>query len=243
MSGINKNCLVIIPTYNEAENIVLFLNELLQIDIDVLVVDDNSPDGTGELVNNIAKTNSSLFLLTRPEKQGLGSAYRAGFDWGIEKKYTSFVEMDADFSHRIVDLKSMLSIGSKYDLVIGSRYIHLGGTSGWSVGRKLLSKTANLFAGIMLRTRVKDLTSGFRIYSLNALEEILFQTSTTNGYGFQIEMTIRSVDKKLKIKEIPILFEERREGSSKMDSKIILEAFILVFKLFPKRYLGIKVVS
>jgi len=238
MSG---NFLLIVPTYNEAENIELFLDEVFFPKIDILVVDDNSPDGTSDLVANKIKKNSSIHLLSRKQKDGLGSAYRDGFQWGLNSNYDYFIEMDADFSHRITDLVLMVEKASKYDLVIGSRYIPGGGSTGWSKRRKVLSRGANIFAGLFLRTKIKDLTSGFRIYSREALNLVNYSTTTTDGYGFQIEMSIRCVSKRLNIYEFPIIFEERREGKSKMASRIIFEAVFLILKLFPKRYLGMKI--
>jgi len=237
----NKNFLLIIPTYNEAENIELFLDEVDSVNADILVVDDNSPDGTGNLVERLIKEDSSINLLRREKKLGLGSAYRAGFEWGIKAEYDYFVEMDADFSHRAQDLIEMMKKVEPYDLIIGSRYIFGGGSTGWRLKRKALSRGANIFAGALLRTRVKDLTSGFRIYSKEALNSIGYSTTESNGYGFQVEMTTRCVSKKLDILEYPIIFEERREGQSKMDLSIIFEALLLILKLFPKRYLGLNI--
>lgn len=237
----SKNFLLIVPTYNEAENIELFLDEALSTGIDILVVDDNSPDGTSDLVSNKIKKNSSIHLLSRSQKDGLGSAYRDGFQWGLDSNYDYFIEMDADFSHRFIDLLQMLEIANKYDLVIGSRYIVGGGSTGWSKSRKLLSRGANIFARILLRSTIRDLTSGFRIYSRKALNLINYSTTTTDGYGFQIEMSIRCSSKRLDIFEFPIIFEERREGESKMSSEIIFEALLLILSLFPKRYLGMKI--
>lgn len=238
MSG---NFLLIVPTYNEAENIELFLDEVLSTEVDILVVDDNSPDGTSELVTNKIKKNSSIHLLSRKKKEGLGSAYRDGFKWGLNSNYDYFIEMDADFSHRVTDLVQMIGIANQYNLVIGSRYISGGGSTGWSKRRKLLSRGANIFASVFLRSKIKDLTSGFRIYSREALNLINYSTTTTDGYGFQIEMSIRCVSKRLNIFEFPIIFEERREGESKMSFEIIIEAMFLILKLFPKRYLGMKI--
>jgi len=149
--------------------------------------------------------------------------------------------MDADLSHRVTDLVQMIGIANQYNLVIGSRYISGGGSTGWSKRRKLLSRWANIFASVFLRSKIKDLTSGFRIYSREALNLINYSTTTTDGYGFQIEMSIRCVSKRLNIFEFPIIFEERREGESKMSFEIIIEAMFLILKLFPKRYLGMKI--
>ena len=157
--------LIIIPTYNEIDNIPNFVSEISKFNVSVLFVDDNSPDGTGELISEISKSNIQLNLLKRPSKQGLGSAYRDGFSWGIEKGYEFFIEMDADFSHSFVDLKKIIEVSSNFDLIIGSRYIEGGGSQGWDFKRKLLSSTANTTSRIFLRSKVKDMTSGFRCYS------------------------------------------------------------------------------
>ena len=237
----SENYLIVVPTYNEAQNIELFLDSLSDVSSDILVVDDNSPDGTSDLVKEKMIANSSINLLTRKTKDGLGSAYRDGFEWGLKHNYEYFVEMDADFSHRVVDLVGMIKEAKEYDLIIGSRYVNGGGSTGWTYRRKLLSQGANRIAQILLRTKINDLTSGFRIYTREALNKIEYKNTETNGYGFQIEMGMRCVSKRLKILEYPIIFEERREGESKMDSQIILEALYLLFKLCPKRYLGMSI--
>ena len=237
----SDNYLIVVPTYNEAKNIELFLDSLSDVKSDILVVDDNSPDGTSDLVKEKMIANPSIHLLTRKKKDGLGSAYREGFEWGLKYNYEYFIEMDADFSHRVVDLVGMIKEAKEYDLIIGSRYVNGGGSTGWTLRRKILSQGANRIAQILLRTKINDLTSGFRIYTREALNKIEYKNTETNGYGFQIEMGIRCVSKRLKILEYPIIFEERREGESKMDSQIILEALYLLFKLCPKRYLGMSI--
>jgi len=234
--------LVIIPTYNEIDNIPEFVSEISKFNVSVLFVDDNSPDGTGELINKITKSNIQVNLLKRPSKQGLGSAYRDGFSWGLEKGYKYFIEMDADFSHSFDDLKKIIEASSKFDLIIGSRYVEGGGSQGWDFKRKLLSSTANTISRIFLKSDVKDMTSGFRCYSKKSLNKIKYLETDSDGYSFQIEMTLRCVEKDLSIKEVPITFNERRVGKSKMSNKIIVEALIFLINNGIKRWLNLKIV-
>jgi len=234
--------LVVIPTYNEIDNIPDFVSEISKFNVSVLFVDDNSPDGTGELISKISESNPTIKILNRPSKQGLGSAYRDGFGWGIEKGYEFFIEMDADFSHRFEDLKNILEVSPNFDLIIGSRYVSGGGSQGWDFKRKLLSSTANSTSRILLRSQVKDMTSGFRCYSKKSLNKIKYQQTQSDGYAFQIEMTLRCVEKKLSIKEVPIIFNERRVGKSKMSKKIIVEALIFLFNNGIKRWLNLKII-
>ncbi len=232
---------MIIPTYNEKENIHDFITEICNFDISVLIVDDNSPDGTGKIVNKLAAIYDQVHLLSRSSKQGLGSAYRDGFKWGIEKKYQYFIEMDADYSHRFEDLNQLLLLSSSHDVVIGSRYISGGGSIGWDMKRKILSSTANKLSRVILKSKVNDMTSGFRCYSLRALSNINYQNTNSDGYSFQIEMTLRSIENKLSIKEVPIIFNERRLGRSKMSKTIILEALVFLANNGLKRWLNIKI--
>ena len=171
---IENNVVVIIPTYNESKNISILLDLLVNLSIDILIVDDNSPDGTARIVQNFSDNHKSINLIERPKKLGLGSAYRDGFKWALEQGYKHCIEMDGDFSHTIVDLQNLIKFKDEFDLVIGSRYIKGGKTEGWSNGRKLLSMTANKAAKILLGTKVNDMTSGFRIYSKECLEKKFF---------------------------------------------------------------------
>ncbi len=230
-----------IPTYNEIDNIEAFLNEISKLNVSVLVVDDNSPDKTGDLVSNLSNTSNKINLLRRSEKLGLGSAYRDGFKWGIENNFLHIIEMDADFSHRFEDLECMLSVSTDNDVVIGSRYILGGGSLGWDRKRKILSKSANFISRLILKTKTKDMTSGFRCYSTSSLRKIKYQNTKSDGYSFQIEMTMRSEVLKLKIREVPIIFNERRLGKSKMSKKIIYEALFFLLKNGIKRWLNIKI--
>ena len=241
MSSSKITHLVIIPTYNEKENIYNFINEICKYDVSVLIVDDNSPDGTGEIVKKLSFVSDQVNLLSRNSKQGLGSAYRDGFKWGIEKCYKYFIEMDADYSHRFEDLDQLLAESHFQDVVIGSRYINGGGSEGWDMKRKLLSSAANKISRIVLKSNINDMTSGFRCYSLHALSLINFQNTNSDGYSFQIEMTLRSIEKKLSIKEVPIIFNERRLGKSKMSKRIVLEALLFLANNGVKRWLNIKI--
>ncbi len=234
MDNSNK-VVVIIPTYNEAKNISTLLDLLRNLNLDILIIDDNSPDGTSEIVEEFAANNKNINLIKREHKLGLGSAYRDGFKWGLERKYQHFVEMDGDFSHTILDLNNMVKLKDKYDLIIGSRYVEGGKTEGWSINRKLLSVVANTVAKIFLGIKVNDMTSGFRIYSRQCLEDINYFDTKSNGYAFQIEMTLLSYINEKSIKEVPITFYERNLGDSKMSKAIVLEAVkFLIFALFKK---------
>jgi len=226
-----EKILVVIPTYNESENIEKLIQELSSLEHHIMIVDDNSPDGTSEIVENLKEKNNNLYLIKRESKLGLGSAYRDGFKAAMNMGYEFFVEMDADFSHQTIDLVEMIKNIDKADVIIGSRYIEGGGITGWNYKRRLLSKLANLYTQILFGYHIKDSTSGFRIYNRESLEKINFQKTKSDGYSFQIEMTYRANKKNLKILEIPITFYERRKGESKMTGQIINEAIISLFKL------------
>ena len=242
MSYASDSHLVIIPTYNEIDNIEEFIIQISNFDVSVLIVDDNSPDGTGKVVDDITKINKKINLMKRNEKLGLGSAYRDGFKWGLDKGYSYLLEMDADFSHRFEDLVKILEASSSADMIIGSRYIEEGGSIGWDTRRKMLSSFANKLSKFLLKTKINDMTSGFRCYSNKALSEINFATTKSDGYAFQVEMSARAVQKQLSIKEVPIIFNERRLGNSKMSKKIVYEAFLYLVKNGLKRWLKIKIV-
>lgn len=233
--------MIIVPTFNEIDNIDKFIDEALKLDISLLVVDDNSPDGTSSYVENIMKTQKRIHLLKRSSKLGLGSAYRDGFKWGLKNGFTHFIEMDADFSHSFDDLLKILDNSYYSDVVIGSRYISEGGSTGWDMKRKILSISANNLSKLLLRSKINDMTSGFRCYSKKALEEIQYFKTNSDGYSFQIEMTIRSIEKGLSIKEVPIIFYERRLGNSKMSKSIVFEALLFLLKNGLKRWLNIKI--
>lgn len=221
----NHKVLVIIPTYNEKTNISKIIDRVLQtIQTDILVVDDNSPDGTGKLVDEIAKDNSRVKIIHRPLKLGLGKAYLQGFEYALSNKYEFVFQMDADFSH---DPKYLLEFVRKlesYDLVIGSRYVRGGKTVNWKLLRRLISKLGSKYAGLVLNSEIRDLTGGFKGFRSYVLEDINLKEVFSDGFCFQIEITYRALKKGFRIKEIPITFIDRTSGSSKMNSKIIIEA-------------------
>ena len=241
MNNSSNSHLVVIPTYNEIDNIEDFVNQIIKINVDILIVDDNSPDGTGDLVQKLSENLSQVNLLKRSGKLGLGSAYRDGFKWGLNEGYKYLIEMDADFSHSFSDLNNILQNSKNFDVVIGSRYIPGGGSNGWDFKRKLLSSYANKLSKVLLRSKINDMTSGFRSYSSEALNEINYFSTKSDGYSFQIEMTIRSIEKKLSIKEVPIIFTERSLGNSKMSKKIVFEAFLFLLNNGVKRWLNINI--
>jgi dolichol-phosphate mannosyltransferase len=223
--------LVVIPTYNESENIERILRRIHESlpAAGILVVDDGSPDGTGELVKGVAADVPDLHLLTRTEKAGLGSAYRAGFAWGLERGYDAFIEMDADFSHDPSALPDVVApLAEGFDLSIGSRYVEGGSIPNWAWHRHLLSRGGNRYASRVLGLHVADSTAGFRAYSASILRRLDLDRIRAEGYGFQIEMTYRAKQHGATITEVPISFVDRAAGESKMSSIIVVEALGLV---------------
>ena len=238
--------LIIIPTYNELANAPILIERIFKHipNSHILIIDDSSPDKTGERIKEIqSKYPSTLFLFERARKSGLGSAYRTGFAWGSERGYEELIEMDADLSHRVRDLKKMIDakeLKPNTDLVIGSRWMPGGRTENWSKSRELLSRAANLYVRAMLGMGVKDSTAGFRIYSSSILKKLNLEAIKSEGYSFQIEMT-RAVHKLGgKIIEVPIIFRERENGVSKMSKNIVREAMTLVTIWGLKRFLRVK---
>ncbi len=225
--------LVIIPTYNEKENISQIIPAIrgTGVDVDILVVDDNSPDGTGNIVLELQKQDSRLHLLSRKGKEGLGKAYLAGFQWGLQNSYQVLVEMDADFSHRPVDLASILEKMNTADFVVGSRYIEGGGTVNWGWMRRLISRGGGLYSRLILGFPLNDWTGGFNAWRAETLKKIKLETVESNGYSFQIELKYKALKAGCRGVESPILFEDRRVGHSKMSSKIVLEALYRVWLL------------
>jgi dolichol-phosphate mannosyltransferase len=222
---------VIIPTYNEAENIERMLDRIVESlpEGGVLVVDDGSPDGTGDLVKAAAARLPDVHLLARNEKSGLGSAYRAGFAWGLEAGYDTLVEMDADFSHDPGALPMLLEpLHNGFDVAIGSRYVVGGSVPNWARHRHLLSQGGNRYASAVLGLGVADSTAGFRAYSADLMRKIDLNIIRAEGYGFQIEMTYRAKQLGAKIVEVPITFVDRAAGESKMSTRIVAEALGLV---------------
>lgn len=223
--------LTVIPTYNEKENLPIVVERLRAAvpDCDILVVDDNSPDGTGQLADSMAAEDSHINVLHRTVKDGLGGAYLAGFDWGLEAGYDVLVEMDADCSHQPEQLPLLLqAVESGADLAIGSRYVHGGKTKNWPLHRQILSRGANLYTRLILGTKVKDITAGYRAYRREALQKLNLEGIDSKGYVFQVDLAWRSEQAGLKIVEVPITFVEREIGSSKMDGNIIVDSMTKV---------------
>ena len=222
--------LVVIPTYNERENLGPILDRLHKAlpDVDVLVVDDGSPDGTGELADERAAANERVHVMHRTEKSGLGAAYIAGFRWGLARAYETIVEMDADGSHAPEDLPRLLDAVSDADLSIGSRYVPGGSVVNWPFRRQVLSRGANVYTQVALGMRIRDITAGFRAYRRHVLEKLALDEVASHGYCFQIDLTLRTADAGFEIVEVPITFTEREIGESKMSGSIIREAFMRV---------------
>jgi dolichol-phosphate mannosyltransferase len=226
--------LIIIPTYNESENLAPLcaqIHEALPA-ADILVVDDNSPDGTGQLADTLAAKHEFVQVLHRPGKLGLGSAYLAGFRHAISRGYDYIFEMDADFSHDPCYLPALLGAAvDGADVVIGSRRVPGGGTENWGLGRQLISSGGSLYARAILGLPIRDLTSGFKCFRRQVLEAIDLESVHSNGYSFQIEMTYRAIRRGFKVAEVPIVFVDRRAGQSKMSRQIFLEAMGMVWRL------------
>ncbi|TES91694.1 MAG: polyprenol monophosphomannose synthase [Candidatus Cloacimonadota bacterium] len=239
---VNKRALIIIPTYNEEENISKIITAVLKIcpSCDVLIVDDNSPDGTGNIVNSIKKKEDRVHLIERKKKSGLGTAYVAGFKYGLKNRYDYIFEMDADFSHDPEDIPRFLDAIEKVDLVIGSRYKNGISVVNWPISRLLLSYFANVYARIVTGVPVMDLTAGFKCYRREVIESIDLDSIHSDGYGFQIEMNYWVFRKGYRIKEIPVIFVDRRVGESKMSKRIVWEAFFLVLRLRFFKIFGVK---
>jgi dolichol-phosphate mannosyltransferase len=229
--------LVVIPTYNEAPTITKIVPEILELnsDLSILIVDDSSPDGTQAIVREIFSSEPRVNLLVRSMKEGLGLAYLAGFEWAFSREFDFIVEMDADGSHRPEDLLKLLKSSSGADLVIGSRWIDGGEVLNWPWLRRLISRTGNRYAKLMLGTKILDMTSGFRIYRTKFLQELVAQPVSSHGYSFQVELAYRA-SKLGQVIEEPITFVERVEGESKMTLAIVLEALAKVTFWGVKRF-------
>ena len=225
------NSLVIVPTFNESGYIGKLLPKLFELNLDVLIVDDGSTDGTIEIAESIDNSGNQLNFLLRDSKQGLGNAYRAGYAWALSNNYARIIQMDADGSHQVSDLKSMLRYSDEnpeVELVIGSRWIPDGAIENWSKFREILSRTANKYTQVLLQLGVRDATAGFRIYKSPLIERMKVQDVKSEGYCFQIEMTKAAQAAQAIIAEFPITFKERETGSSKMSSRIVAEAMLRV---------------
>ncbi len=229
-----EKALVIIPTYNECENLPQIAPQVLAQDarIEILVVDDSSPDGTGQLADDLSAQNPRIHVLHREKKQGLGKAYLAGFDWALQRDYDYVFEMDADFSHDPKHLPEFLHAIKSADLVLGCRYLEKRVTViNWPMTRLMLSYAANIYARVITGNRLWDATGGFKCFRRRVLEAIDLTAVHSNGYAFQIEMSLRAKLKGFSIKEIPIVFTDRTDGSSKMSKAIIREAIWMVWWL------------
>ncbi|WP_431841677.1 polyprenol monophosphomannose synthase [Calidifontibacter indicus] len=222
--------LVLLPTYNELENLPLIMERIRAAvpDADVLVLDDNSPDGTGELADKMAADDPRIQVLHRTGKEGLGKAYLAGFAWGLERGYDALIEIDADGSHPPEVLPRMLEVAGEADLVIGSRWVPGGAIVNWPKSREIISRGGNLYIRLALGMPVKDATAGYRIYRSSALRSMGLGDVSSQGYCFQVDLTWRAVRQGLVVAEVPITFVERQIGASKMDESIVREAMLNV---------------
>jgi dolichol-phosphate mannosyltransferase len=233
-----RRALVCLPTYDEAENVGPITSAILAAapGAEVLVIDDDSPDGTGRIADEIARREPRVHVLHRARKEGLGRAYLAGFAWALDRGYGLVLEMDADFSHHPRYLPTLLEAAERADLVLGSRYVPGGGTVNWGLGRRMLSRGGSLYARTILGLRIRDLTGGFKCFRREVLEAIDLSSVTCSGYAFQIELTWRAVRRGFRVAEIPIVFEDRRVGRSKMSRRIVLEAIRRVWAIRFSRF-------
>jgi dolichol-phosphate mannosyltransferase len=216
---------VCLPTYNERENVERMVRSLHALGVQVLVIDDNSPDGTGEIADRLARELDGVSVLHRPRKEGLGPAYLAGFRQALDEGAELILEMDCDFSHDPADVQRLLAAAAEVDLVLASRYVEGGGTENWGVVRRFISRGGSLYAQILLGVSVRDLTGGFKCYRRAVLEALPLDEIHSKGYAFQIETTYRALRKGFSVREIPITFVDRLEGGSKMSKAIVVEGF------------------
>jgi dolichol-phosphate mannosyltransferase len=241
-SGLGSLC-VCVPTYNEAQNVESFVSALLAvfdhaaIDGTVLVIDDGSPDGTGQLADGLSAQDGRVQVLHRRSKSGIGRAYEAGFMWALERDFDLVAEMDCDFSHDPASLPEILGATRTADLVIGSRYVPGGDICGWALTRRIVSRAGCWYARTLLGVPVRDLTGGFKCFRRTVLERISLEESEACGYGFQIELTWRALQAGVRVVEVPIVFRDRAKGDSKMSASIALEAAVLVLRLARSRLL------
>ena len=225
--------LVIMPTYNECENLEAILEAIhvTQPSFEVLIVDDDSPDGTGDLAEELRRTRPWIHVKHRAGKLGLGTAYLDGFRWGLAGPYTHFVEMDADFSHDPKYLEALVNATKEADFALGSRWVKGGGTTGWPLRRQVLSRGGSLYARTILGVGIRDLTGGYKCFSRAVLEAVDLDGIRSVGYGFQIELTWRALEAGFIAQEVPIIFKDRTKGETKMSGSIFAEALSLVWKL------------
>ena len=227
------NTLIISPTYNEKKNITSLIESVFSVNQDyhILIIDDNSPDGTANFVKELQLKYKNLFLEERPGKAGLGTAYKYGFNWALNRDYDNIVQMDADLSHDPKEIIEMVRLLNNYDLVIGSRYIDGVSVVHWPIKRLLLSYGANVYARLVTGLRIKDSTGGYKAWKREVLNSIDINAVKSQGYSFQIEMNWRAWQKKFSIIEHPIIFADRTIGESKMSKKIMLEAVIVIWRM------------
>ena len=232
-AALQGKTLVCIPTYNERENIERVVPAVLSElpEAHILVIDDGSPDGTGEIADRLSAEDSRIHVLHRVKKEGLGRAYIAGFDWALKKDYARIIEFDADFSHNPTYLPEMVKRLAEADIVVGSRRVPGGGVANWSLSRRLVSLAGSLYARTVLGVPIRDLTGGFNGFRRSALEAINFQTIMASGYAFQIEIKYRACVRGLRVEEMPIIFPDRERGASKMSGAIFWEAMLSVLRL------------
>jgi dolichol-phosphate mannosyltransferase len=240
INNLPQRALIIFPTYNEKDNIETIVHAVLPLDprIHVLIVDDNSPDGTGKIADRLSQQEEKVHVLHRRAKEGLGRAYIAGFKWAIENKYDYIFEMDADFSHGPEYIKTFLKEIRDHDLVIGSRYISGVNVINWPMSRLLLSYFANMYTRIITGMPIRDATGGYKCFRREVLESFNLDSVHSSGYSFQIEMNMRVWKKGFRIKEIPIVFIDRVAGNSKMSKRIMREAIWMVWWLRIKSIFG-----
>jgi dolichol-phosphate mannosyltransferase len=228
-----KRTLICLPTYNEIENLPLMIaaiHDVISV-VNVLIIDDNSPDGTGALADELAADDERVFVLHRTAKEGLGKAYIAGFKWALERDYELIMEMDCDFSHQPRYLRDFITKADTADLVLGSRYVPGGGTQDWSWSRRMISRCGNTYARLILGLPFSDLTGGFKCFNRRVLENLALDEVMSGGYVFQIELTYRAIERGFTIAEVPIEFPDRTRGQSKMNNAIVFEAMLNVWRL------------
>ena len=231
---LGEACLIVIPTYNERSNLEALVSAVLRAAprVQILIVDDASPDGTGALADTLSATDGRVHALHRASKLGLGTAYVAGFRWGLARDFQRFVQMDADFSHDAAELvRFFTALDAGADVVVGSRNVPGGAIVGWGLGRLLLSKGGSAYSRAVLGISTRDLTTGYKAFTRQALERLRLESVRSNGYAFQIEMTFRALCCGMQVAEVPITIVDRRVGQSKMDRRIFLEAVSVVWRL------------
>jgi dolichol-phosphate mannosyltransferase len=233
MSSVSPRTLIIIPTYNESENLPLLIEAIFEVkdDVHLLIVDDGSPDGTGKIADEWVAKDPRVHVMHREGKLGLGTAYIAGFKWALARDYELVFEMDADFSHQPRYIPDFIQAAEEADLVLGCRYIKGGGTEDWGPMRKLISKGGNLYARVVLRLPYKDLTGGFKCFRREVLQQLDLDAVASVGYAFQIELTYRAHKAGFRVAQVPIVFPDRSRGESKMSGNIVREAMFNVLKL------------